>query len=193
MAVTSAAITAAIVGVANARFPGSKNMPQIALAVGRSLLQWLPIQTNVLVQGVTIGVAGTGAVNGKIQFVSNGATIGTLAAAGIRGTNSLGIAISVENGVASALNASAQYTGSSIGVGVGSDTCKVALANSGTLIGILIPNLQGAGVNGTLAAQLGTGLGNGLATLIQTGYGFGGVTGSPSPVSASGTSLSLVF
>lgn len=193
MAVTSAAITGAILGIANARFPGTKNMPKIAAAVGRSLLQWLPIQANVLIQGVTVGVAGTGTVNGKLFFVPNGATIGTLQAAGITGTNSTGIAISVESGVASTLNAGAQYTGSSLGVGVGSDTCKVSNTNAATLIGILIPNLQAAGITGSSAAQLGTGLGNGLVTLVATGYGFGGVTGSPSPTPATGTSLSLVF
>jgi hypothetical protein len=76
---------------------------------------------------------------------------------------------------------------------VGTDATKVSISNAGTLIGLLIPNLQGAGINGTLASQLGTGLGNGLSTLIQTGYGIGGVIGSASPVSASGTSIALVF
>ena len=193
MAVASAAITGSILAIANASFPGTKNMPLIATAVGNAMLSWLPIFFNVLNQGVTVGVAGSGTVNGKMFFVPNGATIGTLQAAGINGINATGIGTSVENGTAAILNSSAQYTGSSIGVGVGADVSKVSFANSATLIGILIGNLQAAGINGTLASQLGTGLGNGLATLVATGYGFGGVVGSPSPIPAAGTSISVVF
>lgn len=193
MAVTSAEITSAILGIANASFPGTRTMPFIAPAVGRSMLAWLPLFVNVLAQGTTIGLAGAGSVNGKMFFVPNGATIGTLQAAGINGVNATGIGTSVENGVALVLNLKAQYTGVSIGVGVGVDASKISYANSATLIGILIPNLQAAGINGPLAAQLGTGLGNGLATLVATGFGFGGVAGSPSIVPAAGSSISLVF
>lgn len=193
MAVASAAITGSILAIANASFPGTKNMPLIATAVGNAMLSWLPIIINVLNQGVTVGVAGSGSVNGKMFFTPNGATIGTLQAAGINGINSTGIGTSVENGTAAILNSSAQYTGVSFGVGVGGDVSKISFANSATLIGILIGNLQAAGINGTLAAQLGTGLGNGLATLVATGYGFGGVAGSPSPIPAVGTSISVVF
>jgi len=193
MAVASAAITGSILAIANANFPGTQNMPLIASAVGSSMLSWLPLIINVLNQGVTIGVAGGGSVNGKMFFTPSGATIGTLQAAGINGVNSQGIGTSVENGTAAILNSSAQYTGVSIGVGVGADVSKISFANSATLIGILIGNLQAAGINGTLASQLGTGLGNGLATLVATGYGFGGVVGPPSPIPAAGTSLSVVF
>ena len=193
MAITALAITGAINGIAQATFPGNKHMPLIATAVGNSIQAWLPIIKNVITTGVSIGVAGAGTVNGKMFFVPSGATIGTLQAAGINGVNATGIGSSVENGVASVLNSYAQYTGSVAGVGVGADSTKVSLSDSGTLIGILIGNLQAAGITGVLASQLGTGLGNGLGTLVQTGYGIGGVTGSPSPVGASGVSTALIF
>lgn len=193
MAVTAPAITGAINGIAQATFPGNKHMPLIATAVGTSMQAWLPVIKNVITTGVSIGVAGGGTVNGKMFFVPSGATIGTLQAAGINGINATGIGTSVENGVALILNSSAQYTGAVAGVGVGTDVTKVSLSESGTLIGILIGNLQAVGINGVLASQLGTGLGNGLGTLVQTGYGIGGVVGSPSPVPASGTSTALVF
>ena len=193
MAVTSAAITTAIIGVSNATFPGSQSMPKIASAVGKSMVVWLPLFFNVLAQGVSVGTAGAGSVNGKMFFVPNGGTVASLKAAGIKGPNATGLGTSVENGVALVLNASAQYTGFSVGVGVGGDVTKVSFVNSATLIGILIPNLKAAGINGPLTAQLGTGLGNGLATLVNTGFGFGGVAGPPSIIPAVGSSISLVF
>jgi hypothetical protein len=47
-----------------------------------------------------------------------------------------------------------------------------------------------AGVNNT---TLATGIATGIANLLLTGTGLGGVVGSPSPVAAAGTSVSVVF
>jgi hypothetical protein len=194
MAVVSAAITSAILAAGQGIFPGSQNLPRIASAVGKSIPSWLPLPTNVLVQGVTTGVLGGGTVNGKL-FVTGGAAlvVAGLASAGMTGPAASGLGAAVGSGVASVLNSTAQYFGSSPGVGVGSDVSKVSLSNSATLIGILLGNLQGSGVNGPLASQLATGLGTGIAGIVQTGFGFGGVTGSPSPIPAASTSLSTVL
>jgi hypothetical protein len=194
MAVVSAAITSAIIAAGQAIFPGSQNLPRIASAVGKTLPQWLPLPTNVLAQGATVGVAGVGTVNGKL-FVLNGAVlvVAGLNQAGINGPSAQGIGSAVGSGVASVLNSSLQYSGTSAGVGVGADTSKISLSNAGTLISLLLGNLQASQINGQQAARLATGLGNGIANLVQTGFGFGGVTGSPSPVSAVSTSISLVF
>lgn len=194
MAVVSAALTSAIIAAGQATFPGSQNLPRIASAVGKSLPQWLPIPTNVLAQGATVGVAGVGTVNGKM-FVLNGAAlvVAGLNQAGISGPSAQGLGTAVGSGVASVLNSSMQYSGTSPGVGSGADTSKVSLSNSGTLIGILLANLQAAQVNGQQAPRLASGLGLGIANLVQTGFGFGGVAGSPSPVPAVSTSISLVF
>lgn len=194
MAVVSAAITSAILAASQGPFPGSQNLPKIASAVGRSLPLWLPLSTNVLAQGVTSGVAGVGTVNGKL-FVSGGAglVVAALAQAGLVGPTGIGIGTAVGTGVASVLNASAQYIGASPGVGVGSDVTKVSFTNGATLIGLLFPNLQAVLVRGPLSSQLATGLGNGIAQMMSTGYGFGGVVGSPSPIPAVSTSLNTVF
>jgi hypothetical protein len=194
MAVTSAAISSAIIAAGQAIFPGSQNLPRIASAIGKTLPQWLPIPTNVLVQGATVGVAGVGTVNGKL-FVLNGVALVTagLNAAGINGPSAQGLGTAVGSGVSSVLNSSLQYSGTSPGVGTGADTSKISLANAGTLIPLLLTNLQASQINGQQAARLATGLGNGIANLVQTGFGFGGVTGSPSPVAAVSTSVSLVF
>lgn len=194
MAVVSAAITGAIIAAGQATFPGSQNLPRIASAVGKTLPSWLPIPTNVLAQGVTVGVAGAGNVQGKM-FVLNGAAlvVAGLNQAGINGPAAQGLGTAVGSGVASVLNSSLQYSGTSPGVGVGSDSSKVSLSNSATLIALLLTNLQASQVNGQQAPRLATGLGTGISNLVQTGFGIGGVTGSPSPVAASSTSVSLVF
>lgn len=194
MALSSATISAAILAAGQATFPGSQNLPKIATAVGKSIPQWISVPTNVVNQGVTTGVAGAGSVNGKL-FVLNGAAlvVAGLNQAGITGQSAQGLGTAVGSGVASVMNASMQYSGISIGVGVGADVSKVTLSNSGTLIGILLANLQAAGVNGQQAAQMASGLGVGIANLVQTGFGTGGVTGVPAPSPAVGTSISVVF
>jgi len=194
MAVVSAAITSAIIAAGQATFPGSQNLPRIASAVGKSLPQWLPIPTNVLAQGATVGLAGAGTVQGKM-FVLNGAAlvVAGLNQVGINGPSAQGLGTAVGSGVASVLNSSLQYSGTSAGVGSGSDTSKISLSNSATLVGILLSNLQASQVNGQQAPRLASGLGLGIANLVQTGFGFGGVSGSPSVVPAVSTSVSLVF
>lgn len=194
MAVVTAALTSAILAAGQATFPGSQNLPKIASAIGKSIPQWLPIPTNVLVQGVTAGVAGGGSVNGKM-FVQNGVAlvVAGLNQAAVNGPSAQGLGTAVGSGVASVLNSSLQYTGASPGVGVGTDTSKVTLSNSATLIGILLSNLQAAQVNGQQAPRLASGLGLGIANLVQTATGVGGVAGSPSPIPAVSTSISTVF
>lgn len=194
MAVSSSAITSAILSVGHSVYPGSQVLPRIASAVGKSVPSWLPLPTNVLAQGATAGVAGSGAVNGKL-FVLNGAAlcVAALQQVGINGPSAQGLGTAVGSGVASALNTSLQYVGNSAGVGVGTDVSKISLSNSAPLISLLLTNLQASQVNGQLAPRLASGLGLGIANLVQTGFGVGAVTGSPSPISAVGTSISTVF
>lgn len=194
MAVASAALTSAIIAAGQAIFPGSQNLPRIASAVGKALPAWLPSPTNVLAQGVTVGVAGIGSANGKM-FVLNGVAlvVAGLNQAGVTGPAAQGLGTAVGSGVASVLNSTLQYSGVSFGVGSGSDVSKVSLSNAGTLIGLLLASLQASQINGQQAARLATGLGTGLANLVLTGFGFGGVAGSPSPIPSVGTSVSLVF
>jgi len=194
MALVSAAITSAIITAGQAVFPGSQDLPRIASAVGKSVPSWIPLPTNVLVKGSTVGVAGAGSVNGKLFFAGGTAlVIAGLQQAGINGQSAAGLGTAVGSGLATVLNSAAQYSGISAGVGVGGDVSKISLSNSATLIGILLANLQASGVNGQMAPRVAQGLGIGIADMVQTGFGFGGVTGSPSPVPATGTSISLVF
>ena len=194
MAVATLALTSAIIAAGQATFPGSQNLPRLASAVSKSVVAWLPNPLNVLVQGVTVGVAGAGAVNGKMT-VFNGAAlvVAGLNSAGVNGPSAQGLGTAVGSGVASALNSSLQYIGISVGVGVGSDTSKVSLSNSAALSALLLANFPAAQINGQQALRLSQGLGLGIGNLLNTGIGIGGVAGSPSPISAVSTSVSTVF
>jgi len=195
MAITTAALTGAITAVAQAQFPGSQVTPQLASAVSRSVIAWISTPTNVNVVGVTAGTSGTGSVNGKMQFTGpgGGLVLPALNAAGVKGPSSTGIGTSVGAGVLSTLNASAQYSGASFGVGVGTDVSKVVRANAATLIPIMLGNFQAQSVGGPNGPQLARGLSNGIASIVLTGTGFGGVVGLGSPVGGTGTSTSVLF
>jgi hypothetical protein len=194
MAVVASAISGAILGNGQGIFPGSQTLPRIASAVGTSVVSWLPIPTNVLVQGATSGLVGAGAVSGKLTFTGGvGLIISGLTQAGVVGPSARGLGTAVGAGLAQVLNSSSQYSGTSAGVGSGTDTSKISVANSATLIPILLGNLQAAGVRGPQTSRLATGLGVGIAQLVRTGVGFGGVTGPAGSIPAVGTSVSLVF
>jgi len=143
---------------------------------------------------VTIGVAGVGVVSGTLKFPLPGGPIvaNGLRQAGVVGLAAPGTGQAVGSGLGNALNASAQYQGASPGVGSGADTSKVIRANKATLQPLLITNLQGAGINGDTATQLSAGLAIGISNLFLIGVGFGGVSGSASPVPAASTSLSVI-
>ena len=194
MALTTPSLSGAIISFGQARFPGSQVIPKIAPAVARSILAWVSAPVNVTMLGITAGTAGTGSVNGKVtlsgppNIVSAG-----LAQAGVTGPSSAGVGLSVGAGVVSTFNSSAQYTGASIGVAAGGDTSKVTNANLAALIPILLANLSAQAVAGVNNTSLATGLATGIANLLLTGAGLGGVVGSPSPTAAVGTSVSVVF
>ncbi len=193
MAVVPNALAASI-QAAGAAFSGSQQLPQIATAVGLSVPAWLPLPSNVFALGVTAGLAGVGVTTGKMTFVPGGFVVASLAAAGITGPTGQGVGQAVELGTAALLNAAAQYLGTSFGVSAGADVTKVALANPAPLIALLISNLAAAGIAGSLQPSYATGLGNGIAALVGTGFGVGGVAPvAPAPGPAAGTSFSIVF
>lgn len=195
MALSTETINGAIMAVAQARYPFNKSMPSIARGVANAIMAWLPNPVNVQAQGVTVGVAGAGTVAGKIFMPSPGGPIvaNGLRQSGVIGLTAPGVGQSVGTGVAQAFNSSAQYQGTSAGVGTGADTSKVIRANKATLQPLLISNLQGAGLQGVSVARFSVGLALGIADLLLTATGVGGVTGSGSPVPASSTSISVVF
>lgn len=178
-----------------ARFPFSRTMPSVARGVANAVMAWISNPINVQVQGSTSGVAGAGTVAGKMLFPSPGGPIvaSGLTQSSVLGLTAAGVGQVIGAGLGSAFNASAQYQGTSPGVGTGADVSKVARANKATLQPLLLSNLQGARVNGITLPQFATGLALGIADLVLTGTGLGGVTGSASIVGATSTSISVVL
>lgn len=190
MALSSATIAAAIIGASP--YQGSQVIPKLAQAIGDSITQWISIPTNVLVKGTTSGLVGAGAVNGTLSFTIVSQILLAFTSANIIGQAASGIASVIENGLSSSLN-SAQYVGTSAAVGTGTDVSSVTLSNSATLYPILLSNLSGQSISGQTAPTVAFALAQGIANIIQTGTGFGSVTGPAGNVAAVGVSISTVF
>jgi len=193
MPLTGPDITGAILAAGGAVYPGSQNLPKIAQAIGLSLPIWFQLPSNVLSIGVTTGLVGGGTASGKLFFTPGGQVILGLNSAGLTGPTAQGLGGAVEAGLATVLNTNAQYLGVSVGVGSGVDATKVSLSNAGTLLPILLANLQATGINGQQAPQLAQGLSTGISGLVLTGFGFGFVAGVPGILPGAGTSFSRVL
>ena len=171
------------------------DFPNVATAVSRAVVAWLPVQKNVTAQGNAVGTAGVGTASGKM-FLAGGAgaiITGTLQAAGINGILAPSLGSAVGNGILRTFNTSWQYSGTVAAVGTGVDTTSILFTDPAALIALLNGNLPGATLSGILVPKLSTGLGNGIANVISGGFGLGGVTGSASPSGATGVSISVTF
>ena len=105
----------------------------------------------------------------------------------------IGNAVSL--GVASSFTASAQYTGASVGVGVGTDVSKVVYAEVGTLISNLMafPPAFFAGMPTGAQKSFCTGIGLIVEVQLLAAAGMGAVAGPPSPSAAAGISNSVII
>lgn len=194
MSLAPPAITGAIIGVGSAIFPGSQQLPKIAVAMGNSIPAWIPSPVNVLANGVTVGLSGGGTVQGKMFFSPGSFYPAGFTAAGYTGPTAPILGAAVEAGMAVALNAAAQYAGLSVGVSAGADVSKITRALALTLVPILAGNLTAAGISGPTMPQLALGLALGTSGLVLTGVGVGGVIPvAPAPAPGVGTSISIVF
>ena len=181
MALTSAAVTAAILAAAP-EMAGPTGLI-VAQTVGSAVVPWANVPANLALTGVTTGTLGAGTVLGSLIVPPDVATVsGALTAAGVLGPTASILAKAIAIGIATSFS-TAQYAGPSIGVGVGVDVSKVTVTNPATLIPILSTGLAGA--SGPLVS---IGIGNGIAALLALGTGVGVVTGSPSTTPGTGTS-----
>lgn len=181
MALTSAAVTAAILAAAPEMAGPTGSI--LAQAVGAAVVPWANLVANLALTGVTSGTLGAGTVLGTLLVPSNVAVVsGGLSAAGVLGPTAPILAKAIAIGISTSFS-TAQYTGPSIGVGMGIDNSLVALANASTLISLL-----SAGLLGASGPSVCTGIGNGIASLLLLATGVGVVTGAPSTVSGVGTS-----
>jgi len=186
MAVAPPPITVAILAAG----PGLKGpvFGQVAAAIGLAVTQWIQLPGNVVLNGVTTGTAGAGSANGK--FAMPVAPLpGTFPANTLLGPMGLEVSAAVGIGVSTALNATAQFTGVSAGVGTGSVVAKVTVANPYTLLPLIAVNLAAQGIIGPQALLFSKACAEGIAALVMMGGGAGVVVGPPSPSGSVGTSI----
>lgn len=187
MAVTATQITQQIRGSA----PTLKGADWLKLssAIGKAVQQWLVTPTNVGLTGVASGVLGGGAVpTGKVVVMpSIPAMTSSFSSNGLKGVEGLKMAKSIAIGVASAINTSGEYYGSSSSVGIGVDTCKVTKALAKTLQTLLVSNFASKGIKGVDSLKLSKAISVGVSSILLTGVGTGAVAGSPSPIPSAGS------
>ena len=189
MALTATGITSAIVAAGpDLRGP---TWYELAALVGIAVATWARIPSNLVMQGVTTGVAGAGTVFGKFSVVPSPLPL-SMAAVKLLGPTAPDVARAIGMGVSAAFNSSAAYRGVSAGVGVGADVSKVTAVNGPFLVNAIATTASSRGMVGPTMPQLAAGLGTGIATLLATGIGIGTVTGGAGPVPAVGTSISQV-
>ncbi len=191
MPLVAQAITSAILA-ANPSLTGT-TWYQITTAIGTAVQTWAVIPTNVVIIGSVTGAVGGGAVMGK--FLMSPAPLpvsSAVAAAGLLGVQASPVAQAVGIGIATSFNSSAQYVGTATGA-IGADVSKVAFSNAVTLISLINANFTSQNITGALASQLATGLGNGVSTMILTGFGTGTAVGAAGPSPGTGVSRSSLL
>jgi len=178
---------------------GGVNYDRMALGVANGVSQWGIMQPqNLGLTGLATGVSGGGAVNpvaSKVIVPPNpGLVQAGLAGAGMVGPLAQSLALAISTGISTAFNASAQYVGPAAGVGVGADVSKITVANSASLVGMLMQTLTATLGPGPALSMMATGLGIGIASLLLQGTGAGAVVGVPTvpPVPMSGPTVCVV-
>ena len=186
--------------IASAPFPKGPAWSLVAQGVGNGVAAWLLSgPASFTLTGVTVGTAGVGAVSGTLTFPpSPGLVTLGLTSAGVVGPTAPLVAQGISIGLSVALSGTTLYTGVSTGVAVGTDTSVVSISNPATLTQLLLLNFSSLFVgfgglpSGIGLISLSQGLGVGLSGQCQLATGIGIVTGSPSPTTTTGVSLSTV-
>jgi hypothetical protein len=177
--------------------PDLKGMGWLRLtaAIGNAVAEWAKSPTNLTITGVTSGTSGSGLVNGKLVVTPTPILVSTAASgAGLLGVHTPAITRAIGIGVANAINSSALYQGTSVGVGAGADTVTAVVANAAALTALIMAVGYGSGLRGVRMAEIASALGTGIASLISSNSrGFGTVTGASGPAPAAGTSISRML
>lgn len=170
---------------------------QMAWAVAFSVASWgVGQKFNLGLTGIATGTAGGGAVNPLVSRLvvppNPGVVIGSLASAGMVGALGVSLGTVVGLAIPKTFSTVGQYSGVSLGVGVGADVSKITTANAATLIPILSANLASFLGPGPASPMMAVGLGNGIALLLLAGTGSGSVVGPPSISPGGGSTQSVV-
>ena len=197
--VPATAISQAIRG--SATFPGGQTWAFLCDAIGTAVATWAVVSGNIVVQGVTQGVIGSGVVTGVLQIVGPPSLVATqMTFGGLAGVTTPQVGAAIGSGLVTSLSGATPYQGVSLGVGMGTDLSVVASVNPVTLavaLRLAHSSLTGAlGGSGAILPAFYTGIAQGIAALIQTGVTLGTGVVAPSgplgPGSSVGTSLSIV-
>lgn len=183
MALSPQIITSSILG-AGANNTGP-NFKKLANAIGISLYTWIISPSNFFMVGSVNGTAGAGIVFGKLLLSPNvGLVLSGMNSAGVNGTLAPDISSAIAIGVSSAISSSGNYTGPSVGVGVGADVSFTSFVNTPILSMLILSNL-GFGESSAINAN---GCALGISNLLLTMQGVGAVSGLPSIIPGSGVS-----
>ena len=171
--------------------PGGPAFAQFALAVGNGVAAWVAAGGVTLV-GTADGAVGVGTVTGKYAVLPVPLPVAAgLTAGGVVGLTAPAIAAAVGIGVGTALNTDAIYVGACGGVALGTDQVITVYADAATLTAALSSAMAGAGMVGPAVPQVAAALAVGVAGLVMTGTGTGGVASpaaGPIPAVSASTS-----
>ena len=189
-------ITPVLISNLNANFVANTlvgvNASVLATAIGTAIGSWANTPSNITLVGATAGVAGSGAVSGKLTLPPNPAFYeSAFVSTGLVGLSKTPLCISLSNAVSVAFS-SAVYVGTSSGVGVGTDITKVVFANGTSLVSILNSTFASHSIVGVNSSVLANAISIGVVAHLSTCFGNGAVVGSPSIVPSIGTSNSNV-
>jgi len=167
----------------------------LAQGIGNTIGLWAVNPGMVQVVGVTTGTGGVGTVLGKLAVPPAPAAGAIMAGAGCVGPVAAIIGNCVSLGVSSSFSSMAQYTGASVGVGLGTDISKVVYVEMGALISSLMafPPAFFGGIPTGGQKPFCTGIGLIVEVQLAMSGGAGAVAGSPSPSAAAGISNSVIF
>lgn len=166
--------------------------PTLSIAISTGISSWASIPSSITLNGLTSGVAGTGAVTGKLTVPANPTFYeNAFVSAGLIGLKKSPLCVALSNAISIAFS-TAIYTGNSQGVGLGVDTSKVVSANSVSLISILNSTFASNGIGGINAPVLVSAISTGVVSQLMTGFGNGAVLGSPSIAPTVGSSICYV-
>ena len=176
---------------------GGTDFDRLAMGIAQAVVTWGVGQPqNLSLSGTAVGSGGFGTIAPPTTRIivppNQGVVLGAMTGAGLSGPTGLSLAAVIANGISSAFTSSAQYSGVSSTVGVGSDTSRFSLSNAASLVGILNGTLTASAGAGLAIGMLSTGIGNGIASMLLQGTGFGAVTGVPTPFAATGVTISMV-
>lgn len=174
----------------------------LADSIGNALATWAVVPGNILIQGVSTGVVGSGTVVGTLQFTGPPSlVVAQMLGGGLTGQTVTQVGTAIGTGLLSSLSGSMLYQRVSAGVGQGLDVSFIASVNSATLSSafqLAHVAITGAlGGSGSSLPSFYTAIAAGIAAIIQTGVtlpGSGIVTpaGPLGPASSTGTTISFI-